>query len=70
MRQLVSARRTALVLEHHGPCWPSHFTLEQVLEDTCLEHARFCCAECFANPPALEADEEDCPRPLAWCRSR
>lgn len=65
-RQLASARQTAVALERHGPCWPAAATLAQVIEDTCLEHARFCCPECFAITPGLAATE---PAPT-WSASR
>jgi hypothetical protein len=28
--------------------WPLRGLLEQTLEDTCVQHGKFCCAECFA----------------------
>jgi hypothetical protein len=32
--------------------WPLAGLVEQTLEDTCLLHGKFCCAQCFAVRPA------------------
>jgi hypothetical protein len=46
-------RRFAAALEaadtlHAATGWDHEHLLERTLEDTCHEHGRFCCPDCFA----------------------